>query len=111
MWLPLHLHGVAPFREALDVCLDLAGYAYDRLTGIDGLETPWSPDLSIVAFRFADDDLGRRALEQINRERVVHLSPTTISGRLVLRFAILNRRTTRDHLDHAIDMVEKTLIG
>jgi aromatic-L-amino-acid decarboxylase len=111
MWLPLHLHGVAPFREALDISLDLAEYAHARLTGIEGLETPWVPDLSIVAFRFADDELGRRALEEINRERVVHLSPTTISGRLVLRFAILNRRTTRDHLDHAIDLVEKTLIG
>jgi aromatic-L-amino-acid decarboxylase len=111
MWLPLHLHGLAPFREALDTCLDLAEYAYTRLSGIEGLETPWSPDLSIVAFRLADDDLGRRALEVINRERVVHLSPTTISGRLVLRFAILNRRTTRDHVDHAINMIEKTLIG
>jgi aromatic-L-amino-acid decarboxylase len=111
MWLPLHLHGVAPFREALDISLDLAGYAHARLSGIEGLEAPWSPDLSIVAFRFADDDLGRHALEEINRERVVHLSPTTISGRLVLRFAILNRRTGRDHLDHAIDMIEKTLIG
>lgn len=111
MWLPLHLHGVAPFREALDVSLDLASHAYTRLGGIDGLETPWAPDLSIVAFRFADDDLGRRALESINEERIVHLSPTTISGRLVLRFAILNRRTTRDHIDHAIDMIEKTLVG
>jgi aromatic-L-amino-acid decarboxylase len=111
MWLPLHLHGVAPFRETLDIYLDLAEYAHDRLVGIEGLETPWRPDLSVVAFRFADDDQGRQALDDINRERVVHLSPTTISGRLVLRFAILNRRTTRDHIDHAIDMVEKTLIG
>jgi hypothetical protein len=29
----------------------------------------------------------------------------------VLRFAILNRRTTIDHIDHAIDIIEKTLIG
>jgi aromatic-L-amino-acid decarboxylase len=111
MWLPLHLHGVAPFREALDAYLDLADYAHTRLIGIEGLEAPWRPDLSVVAFRLVDDALGRRALEDINRERVVHLSPTTISGRLVLRFAILNRRTTRDHIDHAIDMIEKTLIG
>ncbi len=111
MWLPLHLHGVAPFREALDTSLDLAEYAYDRLAEVEGLETPWAPDLSIVAFRFEDDALGRLALETINRERVVHLSPTTIADRFVLRFAILNRRTTRDHLDHAIDMLEKALVG
>jgi aromatic-L-amino-acid decarboxylase len=89
MWLPLHLHGVAPFRDTLETYLDLAEYAHTRLIGIEGLETPWRPDLSVVAFRFADDDMGQRALEDI----------------------ILNRRTTRDHIDHAIDMVEKTLIG
>ena len=111
MWLPLHLHGVAPFREALDSSLDLAAHAYRRLSGIEGLETPWKPDLSIVAFRFADDDVGRRALEAVNGDRVVHLSPTTIDDRFVLRFAILNRRTTQDHIDHAIDIIEKTLIG
>jgi aromatic-L-amino-acid decarboxylase len=111
MWLPLHLHGVAPFREALDSSLELAAHAYRRLSGIEGLETPWKPDLSIVAFRFADDELGRRALEAVNGDRVVHLSPTTIDDRFVLRFAILNRRTTHDHIDHAIDIIEKTLIG
>jgi aromatic-L-amino-acid/L-tryptophan decarboxylase len=111
MWLPLHLHGVALFRDALDTSLDLAEYAHRRLLDIDGLEVPWKPDLSVVAFRFEDDALGRHALESMNRERVVHLSPTTIDDRFVLRFAILNRRTTRDHLDHAIDLIEKALIG
>jgi len=111
IWLPLHLHGVAPFREALDSSLDLAEYAHLRLLDIEGLEVPWKPDLSVVAFRFEDDAMGRLALDTINKERVVHLSPTTIDGRFVLRFAILNRRTTRDHLDHAIDMIEKTLVG
>ncbi|HEX5695724.1 MAG TPA: aminotransferase class V-fold PLP-dependent enzyme [Acidimicrobiia bacterium] len=111
MWLPLHLHGVAPFRQALDTTLDLAETAYRRLSGIEGIETPWRPDLSIVAFRCADDETGRRALEAVNRDRAVHLSPTTIDHRFVLRFAILNRRTTQDHIDHAIDIIEKTLIG
>jgi aromatic-L-amino-acid decarboxylase len=111
VWLPLHLHGVAPFREALDQTLDLAEAAYNRLAGIEGIETPWRPDLSIVAFRFHDDDQGRAAMEAINRDRMVHVSPTMVDNRFVLRFAILNRRTTIDHIDHAIDIIEKTLIG
>ncbi|MEX1125758.1 MAG: aminotransferase class V-fold PLP-dependent enzyme [Acidimicrobiia bacterium] len=111
VWLPLHLHGVAPFREALDQSLDLAESAYNRLAGIDGIETPWRPGLSIVAFRFRDDDQGRAAMEAINRDRVVHVSPTMVDNRFVLRFAILNRRTTIEHIDHAIDIIEKTLIG
>jgi glutamate/tyrosine decarboxylase-like PLP-dependent enzyme len=111
MWLPLNLHGLAPFRQALDTSLDLAQAAHRRLSGISGIETPWRPDLSIVAFRLEDDSMGRSALEAVNRDHLVHLSPTTIGGRFVLRLAVLNRRTTQDHLDHAIDIIEKTLIG
>jgi aromatic-L-amino-acid decarboxylase len=111
VWLPLQLHGVAPFREALDMTLDLAEYGYERVQDIPGIEATWEPDLSIVAFRFEDDDLGRAALAAVNADRKVHLSPTTIDGRFVLRFAILNRRTTKAHIDHAVDIIEKTLAG
>jgi aromatic-L-amino-acid decarboxylase len=111
VWLPLQLHGVAPFREALDNSLDVARHAYQRLQSTHGVETPWKPDLSIVAFRFDDDQLGRAAWTAVNQDREVHLSPTIIDDRFVLRFAVLNRRTTVDHIDHAIDIIEKTLVG
>jgi aromatic-L-amino-acid/L-tryptophan decarboxylase len=111
MWLPLHLHGVAPFREALDASLDLARYAHQRISVVEGIDAAWEPDLSIVAFRFDDDAAGRRALEAVNADHRVHLSPTVVEGRFVLRLAILNRRTTSEHVDHAIEIIEKTLIG
>jgi aromatic-L-amino-acid decarboxylase len=111
VWLPLQLHGVAPFREALDGSLDVARHAYERLRTVQGVDTPWKPDLSIVAFRFEDDDLGRKAWLAVNEDKKVHLSPTIIDGQFILRFAVLNRRTTTEHIDHAIDIIEKTLIG
>jgi aromatic-L-amino-acid decarboxylase len=111
VWLPLQLHGVGPFRDALDLSLDLAEHAYARLATIDGIDARWRPDLSIVAFRFDDDGRGRVALEAVNRDRASHISPTMVDGRFVLRLAILNRRTTVEHVDHAIDIIEKTLIG
>ncbi|MCZ6629709.1 MAG: aminotransferase class V-fold PLP-dependent enzyme [Actinobacteria bacterium] len=111
VWLPLQLHGVAPFRAALDSSLDLAEHAYKRLRTIDGIDARWAPDLSVVAFMFDNDELGRSAWEAVNADRTVHLSPTIIDDRFVLRFAILNRRSTVEHVDHAIDIIEKTLIG
>lgn len=111
VWLPLQLHGVAAFREALDLSLDLAHQAYERLSRIRGVLTPWKPDLSIVAFMFEDEAQGRAALEAVNADRTTHLSPTVVDDRFVLRIAILNRRTTAEHVDHAIDIIEKTLIG
>lgn len=111
VWLPLQLHGVAPFRAALDESLDLAEYTYERLVAIAGIDARWAPDLSVVAFRFEDEDLGRTAWDAVNTDRTVHLSPTVIDGRFVLRMAILNRRSTVEHVDRAIEIIEKTLIG
>ncbi len=111
VWLPLQLHGVGAFREALDSSLDLARYAYERLTGLAGVTTPWTPDLSIVAFGFDDDEAGRRAYEAVIADKRVHLSPTVVEGRFVLRFAILNRRSTTEHVDHAIDIIAAALSG
>jgi len=111
VWLPLQLHGVGPFRDALDSSLDLAQATYNRLSTIDGVDARWAPDLSVVAFGFDDDELGRKAWNAVNEDARVHLSPTIIDGRFILRFAILNRRTTSEHIDHAIDIIEKTLTG
>lgn len=111
VWLPLHLHGVAPFRDALNSSLDLASQAYERIAAIEGIDAPWKPDLSIVAFRFDDERLGRAAWDAVNRDRTVHLSPTIIEDRFVLRIAILNRRSTIDHVERAVEIIEKTLTG
>ncbi len=111
VWIPLQLHGIAPFRDALDESLDLAQYTYERCRSIDGIQTPWTPDLSVVAIGFDDDDQGRRAMEAVNADRKVHMSSTIVADRFILRFAILNRRTTRYHLGHALEIIEKTLIG
>ncbi|CAN5860249.1 aspartate aminotransferase family protein [soil metagenome] len=111
VWLPLHVHGIAAFRNALDESLDLAAHAFARVSHLDGVRALWKPDLSIVAFGFEDDDIGREAMKRVNEDRLVHLSSTEVAGRFVLRMAILNRRTTAEHVDHAIDLIEKTLIG
>lgn len=111
VWLPLQLHGVAPFRDALDSSLDLAAHAHRRLREVEGVDARWEPDLSVVAFMFDDDRLGRAAWEAVNADRTVHLSPTIIDGRFILRIAILNRRSRAEHVDRAIDIIEKTLIG
>lgn len=107
VWLPLHLHGIAPFRATLEGALDMAQHAYERLRELEWVEHVWRPDLSIVAFRARDDDRGRRAQEHANATGRVYLSSTSVDGRFVLRLAILNRRTTLDHVDLAIDLLSE----
>jgi aromatic-L-amino-acid/L-tryptophan decarboxylase len=114
VWLPLQLHGVAAFRDALDEKLDLARVAYDGLRGEDRLDLPWDPELSIVAFRLAprpgagaeeEDDRNRALLERINASKRVFLSSTMVEGHFTLRIAILSHRTHRDRIDEAIEII------
>lgn len=104
IWLPLQLHGVSAFTEALDEKLDLARHAYERLKATQDFELPWEPELSVVAFHHPD---GPRILQEVNDSKRVFLSSTTIRQRHTLRIAVLSHRTHRDRVDEAVDLLEK----
>jgi aromatic-L-amino-acid decarboxylase len=112
VWLPLHLHGVAAFRAALDEKLDLAGEAYAALSRIPELEVLEPPDLSVVAFRARGeppraDRASERVLRRVNESGRVVLSSTLVDGRLTLRMAILSHRTHRPRVLEALELIER----
>jgi aromatic-L-amino-acid decarboxylase len=113
VWLPLHLHGVGAFRQALDEKLDLAAWAYRELKADPALELPWEPDLSIVPFRLrgdasADDD-NQRLLERIHATRRLYLSSTRIDGRQLLRLCIISHRTHRPDVEDAVEIIRASV--
>ncbi|MFA9432756.1 aspartate aminotransferase family protein [Egicoccus sp. AB-alg2] len=110
LWLPLKLHGLAPFVEALDADLDLAAWAHDELAAMPGVTTCGPPDLSIVGFRVPGDDAAQdAALAHLNAEGRVRLSSTHLDGRVVLRLAVLSHRTRRHHVQYVLDRLRDWL--
>jgi len=115
VWLPIKLHGLAAFREALDEKLDLTGLLHDGIRDAPEIEVPWDPQLTVVAFRLRDgaggsgfaEDADRRFLERINASGRVFLSSTTIHGRMVLRACIVSHRTHRDRIEEAVELIRK----
>ena len=110
VWLPLKLHGIAAFRDALDEKLDLARTLYDALKGTSGFELPWEPELTVVPFRYVPasgdaDAFNRRLLERINASQRVFLSSTRLNGDFWLRACIVSHRTHRDRVDEAIEII------
>ncbi len=107
VWLPLKLHGVSAFREALDEKLDLTAHLYAALAEDPAIELPWEPQLTVVPFRLAggDDAANRRFLARINASPRVYLSSTSILGRYTIRACIVSHRTHRDRIDEAIDVI------
>jgi len=113
VWVPLKLHGIDAFREALDEKLDLAQHVADRLEATDGFEVPWRPELSVVAFRYLPragdrDDFNTALLERINASGRVFLSSTRIGGRYMLRVCVLNHRTHADRVEECIDIITRS---
>jgi aromatic-L-amino-acid/L-tryptophan decarboxylase len=107
LWLPLHLHGLDTFTDALDDKLDLAGYVYDELSSIDALDVPWPPDLSLIAFRprGGTDADAQRLLDRVNGSGRVWLSSAPIRGRTFLRICILSHRSTRERMEELVDII------
>jgi aromatic-L-amino-acid decarboxylase len=104
LWLALHLHGVAAFRDALDEKLDLAVMVHEALLDIPGLHVCDTPDLSIVGF-YCEWPEGTLDEANLATERLVHavndranafLSTTRIDGRVVARIAVLSLRTSAE---------------
>jgi aromatic-L-amino-acid decarboxylase len=108
LWLPLHLHGVGAFEDALNEKLDLAAHAYQQLAADPSLDVPWSPDLSVVVFRMRGDDRHNEALlQRINGSRRIFLSSTRIDGRYLLRLCVLSHRTHADRIDEALQIIRQ----
>jgi aromatic-L-amino-acid/L-tryptophan decarboxylase len=109
VWMPLALHGVAAFREALDEKLDLTDHLYERFLEIPEIEVPWAPQLTVVPFRLrdGDEDANKRMLDRINASKRVFISSTVIEGRYTLRVCIVSHRTHRDRIDECVEIVRE----
>jgi aromatic-L-amino-acid decarboxylase len=111
LWLPLHLHGVAAFRDALDEKLNLTQLAYRSLSAEPQIELPWAPDLTVIGFRLRDGDdaANQRFLERINSTGRIFLSSTRIDGRFTLRLCPLSLRTHSDLVTEALQLIISSL--
>ena len=111
VWLPVKLHGLAPFRRNLDEKLDLARWATEELRKVPGIEIVAEPQLSLVAFRLAGpglsdealDALNRRFMNRINARQRIHLTGTTARGRFVLRICVLSFRTHLPRMQEGLE--------
>lgn len=114
LWLPLKLHGLAPFRAALEEKMLLARYFYQRVGEIPGMYVGPEPDLSVVTFRYVPaagdaDAFNRRLIQYIQQEGRVFLTSTNLNGRFTLRLAILAYRTHRDTIDEVLEILRRSI--
>ncbi len=111
LWLPLVLHGVAPFRAALEEKLLLARHFHRKVAAL-GFETGPRPELSVSTYRWVPetgdpDAFNRALLEHVHRDGRVFLSSTTLDGVFVLRMAALAFRTHLETIELALEVLRE----
>ena len=109
LWLPLKLHGLAPFRACLEEKLLLAKYFHDEVQKI-GFVSDVEPELSVVTYRYVPregdpDKFNRRILEKVIADGRVFISSTVLNGRFTLRFACLAFRTHLHNVDTLLEIL------
>ena len=112
VWLPLQLHGVAPFVACLEEKLLLVHYFRIKLGELGFCLGP-EPDLSVSYFWFPfeeeADRKNKQLMNEIHSDGSVFLSSSTIDNRFVIRIAILAFRTKKEVIDEAILMIKACL--
>jgi aromatic-L-amino-acid decarboxylase len=107
LWLPLHLHGTAPFRACLEEKSVLCRRFYEGVQRL-GFEVGPEPELSIALFRSSGSDgeaFDRSLLAAIQKDGRSFFSSTVIDGRYWLRCAVLNFRSHLRDIDLALRVV------
>ncbi|MEO7540051.1 MAG: pyridoxal-dependent decarboxylase [Pyrinomonadaceae bacterium] len=110
LWLPLKLHGVAPFRACLDEKLLLAKYFYDEIRKL-GFESNLEPELSVVTYRWVPtsgdaNEFNKRLLNAVVADGRVFISSTMLNGDFTLRYACLAFRTHLSTTDTLLQVLE-----
>lgn len=109
IWLPLKLHGIAPFVACLEEKILLTEYFRNLLTE-NGFAVGPEPDLSVSYFWYPTTSLNenlfnQKLLEALHKDGRVFMSSTNIKGRFVIRMAILAFRTKLETIDLAMEMI------
>ncbi len=109
-WFTLRVHGVDQIGACISRCCNVAAHLERRITSSNLFELVSPAHSNIVCFSIRGDATGER-----NQELVMDLhesgeaapSITILSGRPVIRCAIVNHRTTTAHIDQFIEIINQ----
>jgi glutamate/tyrosine decarboxylase-like PLP-dependent enzyme len=118
-WFTLKVHGADKLGQAISQTCLLARYLAQQVAADPGLELLAPVALNIVCFRYrcagahdtddvdAQDHLNREIVADVHESGIAAPSTTTIDGKLAIRAAIVNHRSTALDIDRLLAAVRR----
>ena len=110
LWFSLATHGTRAYTEAMETTLTVAREAAAAIRSRPNLELLLEPDLSILVFRrtgWTPEQYQRWSDDQLNTGQSF-VVPSSWKGETVLRFCIVNPRTTMGDITDILDSLDTT---
>jgi aromatic-L-amino-acid decarboxylase len=114
LWMVIRAFGVSGLRDRIRFHCALAQEFASWVKAEPGFEIVAPVPFSVVCFRLVSgrsgeeqDRVNERVLAEVNAAGPVFLSHTKLGGRLVLRVAIGNLRTTRAHVEKVWELIRR----
>ncbi len=110
LWMLLRSVGLERIRVAIRSDLRLCRLARDLIAADPRLEIVTEPQLSIFSFAVrGDEDASQRLVEILLQDGRVMLSSARVDGRFVLRFCVVNHRTSEDDIRAAVAVIRDSV--
>jgi aromatic-L-amino-acid/L-tryptophan decarboxylase len=111
VWFTLKTLGTERLGAAISHSCALARYLERRINATPELELMAPVELNIVCFRYLPQDISPENSDRVNEEIAIRLqetgivapSTTRLEGRVVIRAAIVNHRTSRAEIDALVE--------
>jgi aromatic-L-amino-acid decarboxylase len=108
LWAVLRCYGRSGLQAMIREHVRLAAVFEAWVRAAPGWELCASRPLSVVCFRREGSDAENEAImERANASGEIYISHTKLGGRLVLRLAIGNARTTEQDVEHAWEVLQR----
>jgi glutamate/tyrosine decarboxylase-like PLP-dependent enzyme/glutathione synthase/RimK-type ligase-like ATP-grasp enzyme len=105
-WFTLKVYGTAALGVAISRTCALAKYLESRVAATPELELLAPVELNVVCFRYRSESAQRinpRIVIELQESGAVAPSTTTLDGRLAIRAAIVNHRTSEKEIDLLVE--------
>jgi glutamate/tyrosine decarboxylase-like PLP-dependent enzyme len=116
LWFVIRAYGIEKLQAMLRQHIALAHELAAQIAAAPDFELTTPANLALLTFRYrppgpdepALDRLNERLLHALNDSGRVYLTQTRCRGRYVIRFAIGQRTTSRNHVQRAWQLIQQT---